>query len=101
MDKKCSKCKEIKSTDKFSHCKSEKDGYSHYCKECDKDKSLKYRENNKETIAEKHKIYRDENKERINLQEREKIVCECGCEINKNNRTRHLKSNKSYTVNAK
>jgi len=52
-EKKCSKCKEIKSTDKFSHCKSEKDGYSHYCKECDKDKSLKCRENNKETIAEK------------------------------------------------
>ena len=90
--KKCSKCKQMKLTQQFSLCKSDKDGYSHYCKECDSAKSLTYRENNKELIANKYKVYRDANKEKINLQKRERIICECGFEINKNSMTRHLKN---------
>jgi hypothetical protein len=90
--KKCSKCKLMKTTNSFSHSKSEKDGLFHYCKECEKVKSLKYRESNKETIAEKYKIYREANKDKINLQKRERIICECGFEINKNSMARHLKN---------
>ena len=90
--KKCSKCKQMKLTQQFSFCKSHKDGYCNYCKQCDSAKSIKYNENNKELIAGKYKIYREANKEKINLQKREKLICECGCEINKNGKARHLKS---------
>ena len=90
--KKCSICQEIKPLIDFYKSKYEKDGYCHVCSKCDKDKSLKYRESHKETIAEKYKIYREANKDKINLQKRERIICECGFEINKNSMARHLKA---------
>ena len=45
----CSKCKQIKSVDKFSKCKNKIDGYSDRCKEC----SSKYQ---KEHYMKNHKI---------------------------------------------
>ena len=72
-----------------------------------------YYENNKEIITDKHKIYYEENKEKlldyakdygktyyeqnkeiILAKQREKITCECGCVIVRNNLLSHKKSQK-------
>ena len=49
-----------------------------------------YRENNKERIKEQSKLYYEQNKERINST----CICECGCEITKGKKPRHLKTAK-------
>ncbi len=59
-----------------------------------KEKKKEFYENNKEYFKEKHKHYRENNKEIISQKQKEKITCQCGCEINKNNLSRHLKSKK-------
>lgn len=64
-----------------------------------------YRENNKETIAEKRKIYKENNKEKIaeyyeNNKEQiakkrsEKVECECGCVVTRQNLRMHKKTPK-------
>ena len=66
-----------------------------------KKNSLMYRENNKDKIKEYHKQYDDDhknekkeyyekNKEKINM----KIICKCGCEIQKRGLNEHLTSKK-------
>ena len=53
----------------------------------------KYKENNKEKIAEKKKKNYEENKEAINEKRREnKIECECGLTINFASRAKHYKT---------
>jgi hypothetical protein len=42
LNKKCSKCKELKLTTKFSNCKSSKDGLQSNCKDCQKEFNDKY-----------------------------------------------------------
>ena len=70
----CSKCKEEKETIEFNKCKRNKDGLQSLCKECrkkwrqdNKDKIAEYKkqywQNNKEELSEKHKQYWQENKE--------------------------------------
>jgi putative protein kinase ArgK-like GTPase of G3E family len=49
-------------------------------------------EKNKEKILESQKEYREKNKEKISEKTKEKIVCECGKEITKCNKSRHEKS---------
>ena len=69
---------------------------------CSNIHSKNYNKNNKEKIAEYYKEYRknnkdirkkyyENNKDKINKQ---KITCECGCEINKSNLSAHKKSKK-------
>jgi hypothetical protein len=53
-----------------------------------------YYENNKKIINEKCKKYYEKNKEIINQKRKEKIMCECGCEILKSSLSRHLKTKK-------
>jgi hypothetical protein len=54
MEKKCSKCKEVKPLDRFSKYNRSKSGRSARCKDCDR----KYREANKDAISEgKKKCY--------------------------------------------
>ena len=53
-----------------------------------------YSKNNKEKLLEYHKEYRENNKEKILEKMREKITCECGCEITRTNLTRHNLSKK-------
>jgi len=87
MEKKCSKCGEVKSLDEFSNDKSKKDGKQSRCKDCVKlyakinkehikkrqqeyrkinlEKMIKWREKNKENIINYSKKYRKENKESI------------------------------------
>ena len=57
-------------------------------------KSKAYREKNKQTIAENKKIYYQMNKEKFSSDAATIITCECGCEMTKSCKTRHLKSKK-------
>lgn len=49
-------------------------------------------ERNKESIKEKHRKYYEDHKNDIILRQNEKVLCECGKEISKNNKPRHIKS---------
>ena len=72
--------------------------YSKEYRENNKEKIKEYRENNKEILSEKKKIYREKNKEIISLKGKEKIICECGCEVVKKCISRHKKSNKHFNM---
>ena len=87
MEKKCTKCGEVKSLDEFTNAKKGKHGKNARCKSCDKlyyksnkerilkkskdyrkinpEKMIKWREKNKENIINYSKKYRKENKESI------------------------------------
>jgi len=54
------------------------------------EKIKEYYDKNRKKRNEYEKEYRKNNKEKI----KEKIICECGCKISKNNLSRHLKSKK-------
>ena len=59
-----------------------------------KDKIKLYREDNKDKIKLYKKQYRDDNKDKIMKYKTQKYICECGSEIQKNEKSRHLKTNK-------
>ena len=61
MEKKCTKCGEVKSLDEFGNSKCRKDGKQYKCKVCCKE----YQRNNKEKISQYRKDYRKENKDSI------------------------------------
>ena len=63
--KQCSKCGEILHVSKFHKSKSGKYGVRKICKECRKEISKKYRENNKECILINKKQYREKHKDEI------------------------------------
>ena len=79
MNKKCSKCKEIKSLDKFYKHREAKDGFNGACKYCKKEYQKNYNKDyklkNKERIKKDRKKYRLVNKSKIK-DYREKIVNE-------------------------
>ena len=64
-EKKCSKCDVVKQLDEFHREKNSKDGRQSYCKECRKEYSKQYRQDNKEEINEYNKQYREDNKEQL------------------------------------
>jgi hypothetical protein len=69
--------------------------YNEEHKEELKIKKLIYLKNNKEEIKIKSIKYREDHKEIINMKKRERIVCDnCGCIINKTNKSRHIKTDK-------
>jgi len=49
---------------------------------------------NKEAISKKKKVYAENNKDKIKTRIREKITCECGCEIGRGSVARHRRSKK-------
>lgn len=51
-----------------------------------------YYDNNKQIILEKQRIYKQHRKDTVNMERRQKIICECGCEISKSSLYRHKKS---------
>ena len=51
-----------------------------------------YSKNNKEKINENKKSYYNNNKEKILEKSKEKMTCECGCILRKDNLKRHIKS---------
>ena len=60
MDKKrCPKCEDTKSLEKFYKDSSKKDGYASHCKVCRKERER----NNKEYVAKKARRYYQKNKE--------------------------------------
>ena len=61
MEKKCTKCGEVKSLDNFGRHKGHNDGKRSHCKSCCKHYYKIYRQNNKEKI----KISKQDNKEKI------------------------------------
>lgn len=68
--KKCCTCQEVKPLDSFHRNASQKDGKAIQCKECCRASVSKYREKNKDRIAEKDRLYREKNKDRIAEQQR-------------------------------
>jgi hypothetical protein len=60
MEKKCTKCGEVKSLDEFNNDKKGKHGKAYQCKSCNK----KYKQDNKEYHKEYHKEYYKNNKEK-------------------------------------
>jgi hypothetical protein len=84
MEKKCTKCKEVKSLDEFTNAKKGKNGKASRCKDCDKryyqdnrekikeyrkinlEKRKEYYKNNKEKSKEQSKKYREKHREKIN-----------------------------------
>ena len=62
----CTKCKIEKSFDEFPSSKQHKDGKSSWCKECDRIKGKKYREEHKEEYKIYNKKYCLEHKNEIN-----------------------------------
>jgi len=67
MEKKCTKCGEVKSLDDFCDLKSSKDGKQFRCKICNKE----YRKKNKEKIIEYKKNYYKKNKQEIQIKIKE------------------------------
>ena len=56
--------------------------------------SKEYYETNKNHILEYYKEYREQNKESIAEKKKEKITCDCGCEIRRDSLPRHKLSQK-------
>ena len=63
--KTCTKCKETKPVSEFNKNRRTKDGLMGWCKPCTSEEGRRYREANKEKVAESHRRYREANKEKI------------------------------------
>lgn len=63
--KQCFICKEAKSLGEFTIDSRRKDGRGSYCKNCEIERQIKYRAENKEKLAVQSKRYREENKEKL------------------------------------
>jgi len=98
MEKKCTKCGEVKSLDEFNNRKDSKDGKQFRCKICNKEYRKKnkgkmkeyrkqYRKDNIVEMTEKAKIYHQKNKENLNKNQREYY---------KNNKEKIKNANKKY-----
>lgn len=48
MEKKCSKCEQVKDLEDFPNCKKRKDGKQRYCSQCNKERLQKYYQDNKD-----------------------------------------------------
>ena len=96
MEKKCTKCKEVKSLDEFTNFKKGKHGKAYQCKSCFKEYYKKnqkeYYKKNKEKFSQHAKEYYKKNKEKILLQKKE---------YNKKNKEKNNKYNKEYYKNNK
>jgi hypothetical protein len=69
--KRCSTCKEAKPLVEFDRRKERKDGRGAKCKLCKGEVGKKYRQKNKEKIADRSKKYRQKNKEKLSAREKE------------------------------
>ena len=64
--KKCTKCGLLKEDSCFSKNSANADGLYNFCKECDKQRQLEYKQKNKDKLKESQKKYREANRELIN-----------------------------------
>jgi hypothetical protein len=65
MDKKCSKCGEVKPESEFTRNKNRPDGLTVWCKTCNKKARDSYYLKNKDKIKKRVKAFREENKEHV------------------------------------
>ena len=86
MEKKCTKCGEVKSLDEFNRAKKGKHGRSARCRDCNK----LYYENNKKEILKKNKDYREDNKEDLKKYFKDFYL---------KNRLKKIKEAKKYQIN--
>jgi len=70
MEKKCSKCGEVKSLSEFYKRKNSIDGYFHTCKKCKNEYSRHYHNNNRDSILQRKKDYRKDNIELLKERDR-------------------------------
>jgi len=105
MEKKCTKCKKVKSLDEFTKDKKQKDKKDQTCKVCkklysfnNKKKSKEWRDKNKEKTKETFKIYYKKNKEKIKQHriKNKEIIKEYNKEYNKKNKEKNKKISKIY-----
>ena len=76
-----------------------KQEYRSETKDIKKETDKKYYENNKEKIKKKVDEYRLSHYETIKDRKNNTyIVCSCGCKINKNNQSQHLKTKKHQSI---
>jgi chemotaxis protein histidine kinase CheA len=71
MEKKCTKCGEVKSLDEFHYSKKGKHRKKSMCKDCCKKYSIKYYNDNKEEMKQLMKEWRENNKEDKKKQDKE------------------------------
>ncbi len=70
MDKKCTKCGEIKDVGEFNKDNREKDGYTSRCRECRQEQQKIYRDEYKEEIMRKMRLYNKNNSAKRRLSSR-------------------------------
>lgn len=83
--KKCIKCEVDKTISEYSKNKNYADGHSTLCKECDKKRAAKWREENRERLREYHRLSNVERKSRFDYsdpfyKETKRICSRCGVE---------------------
>jgi len=72
--KRCPNCGEIKYVGSFYKHKGTSDGYSAYCKECEKLRRKDYYDKNKDEYLSRQKLWRSEHKERLRKQRRSQYL---------------------------
>jgi predicted GIY-YIG superfamily endonuclease len=78
--------------------RQQKKEYFEQNKQQKKEYDEQYYENNKEKKKEYVKEYYEQNREEINEKRKQKLICDCGCEIRKDNLQRHLRSMKHINI---
>ena len=98
MEKKCSKCGEVKSLSEFHKRKDSKDGHRADCIVCRTNHGKEYRENNRELILKRKKKYYEDNRERLKVKydeyrknNKDKII-----EYRRRNRENILRKKREY-----
>ena len=110
MEKKCSKCGEVKSLEEFYNNRTTKDNKSTYCKIClgpskeQKEKRRKHRQENKELFRQKEREYNQKNKHvrQKHRQENKESIAKYAKEHYQNNKKNHrILADKWYKENIK
>jgi hypothetical protein len=102
-EKRCSGCKELKPLSNFCKNKNRNGGLHYYCKECIKVN----RENNKEALAQRHKVYYENNKatlgqwQKVYYENNKEKIAERRKVIYENNKEFYTQRNKVYYENNK
>lgn len=98
----CSKCKLEKQTIEFNKYSKTKDGLQGSCRECQKQKSKEWKENNQDKIKEKNKTYYHKNKEtksvknKLWAKENKDKIKQYRKKYNDNNKEARKELNKNY-----
>lgn len=75
MERKCTRCKQTKDISNFGKHTKGKDGIRDWCKQCVREYSKSYREENSELCLERHRKYNSEHRDEINAKNSEYQKC--------------------------